>query len=119
MSDNIERHNPGFIADLTQIIADAVSGPLPQTIHVVSPEKPDRPLRSGSSARHRMPRELRTSLSTSVDNADFFRYSRQFDGATRRTINLVEVAIGSFRFKCPSENASDIPTLRSHVSNAP
>jgi len=35
-----------------------------------------------------MPRELRTVLSTPVDKPYFLRYSQQFDGTTRRTINL-------------------------------
>ncbi len=37
MPNKIERPDPRLIADLTQLIADAISGPLPQTIHIASP----------------------------------------------------------------------------------
>ena len=37
MSDKIERPDPRLVADLTELIAHAVSGSLPQSIHIVSP----------------------------------------------------------------------------------
>jgi hypothetical protein len=37
MSNKVERPDPRLIADLTELVAHAIGGPLPQTIHIVSP----------------------------------------------------------------------------------
>ena len=62
-----------------------------------------------------MPRELRTSLSTSVDKDNFPRKRREFDASTPRTYQLVRVRTGSIWLKSATQNASDIDTLRSHI----
>jgi hypothetical protein len=37
MRNKVERPDPRFIADLTELVAHAIGSPLPQSIHIVSP----------------------------------------------------------------------------------
>src|SRR5271167_1753078 len=57
---------------------------------ISSPPDPNRTTNqsSGTNAPASKRRELRTVLSTPVDKRYFLRYNQQFDGTTRRTINL-------------------------------